>query len=341
MNNKTIVRNLLCNRNSISTFLDISLSIRKYDNSIITNFEESFKYIESCNIVEIIEVFNFESLVFSLYKQIVNGKSLLIEAKYFFENKKLTKIVETVYNNDFKNIRATISYDGTNYFGFQIQDNALTIEEVLTNSLFRITKENIKVYASGRTDAKVHALNQVINFKTKSPIPIMEWKKVFNQFLPNDIYVKSIEYVPNLFHSRYDALKKEYHYIIDTNEYNPLKANYTHFKASIDIDIVNKQLNYLIGTFDFTSFTKVDTVIKDNLRKIMKANATIKDGVITISIVGSGFLSHMVRFIVGCILDINDGKINKNINEIIQLKNREYTVNMAPANGLYLFKVMY
>ena len=151
-------------------------------------------------------------------------------------------------------IKLVISYDGAPYMGFQIQGDEKTIELELVKALKNVTLEDIKIYASGRTDKGVHALGQVIHFDTSKNISLYGWKRALNSFLPDDIRVMDVEYVSDDFHARFSAKSKEYHYFIETGEYDLFKRNYRAFYKNLDISLMEDGLKKLCGEHNFKGF---------------------------------------------------------------------------------------
>ncbi len=243
-----------------------------------------------------------------------------------------------------RNIKLTLEYDGTNYCGWQVQVNALSVEEVLVSAISKITDEDIFVIGSGRTDSKVHALGQVANFHTESKIPDEKFRLAINSKLPADIVVRESIEVSEDFHSRYDAKEKEYIYIIYNDKVrSPIKRNYSYFvNYELDIEAMERALECFIGTHDFVGFMSTGSSIKGTIRTITEASLKQKDGMIEIRVRGTGFLYNMVRIIVGTLVDIGIGKIDKDSTmQIINSKQRNKAGHTAPPQGLYLSKVFY
>lgn len=243
-----------------------------------------------------------------------------------------------------RNIKLTLEYDGTNYCGWQKQPNASSIQETLEEAILKITGENVKLIGSGRTDSRVHALGQVANFKTHSKIPANRYIKALNSMLPFDIAVKDSIEVDLDFHARFNAIGKEYKYIIYNNKVrSPLKRNYSYF-VDYDLDIANmkKSLDSFLGTHDFSGFMSSGSSIKSTVRTISCVEFIEKEGLIELNIMGNGFLYNMVRIIVGTLVDIGIGKIDSNsISDIIDSRDRKRAGHTAPPEGLYLSKVFY
>ncbi len=238
----------------------------------------------------------------------------------------------------------TFSYDGTNYNGYQKQPKTKTIQEVIEKSLTKINSNNqVIIHASGRTDSKVHAVNQKAHFDLNSDIEPYKIKKSLNKLLPDDIYIKTIEIVDSNFHARFDVIKKEYIYKINIGEYNPIDVNYIlQYNKSLDIELMKKAIKLFEGEHNFKSFTKTSDEKNDYIRTIYKTDISLEKDIITITFVGSGFLRYMVRNMVGILIEI--GSLKKNLTEIsklFEIKDRRESGITAKPNGLYLKNVYY
>jgi tRNA pseudouridine38-40 synthase len=243
-----------------------------------------------------------------------------------------------------KNIALVIEYDGTNYFGFQKQKNLQTIQGILEEKLYILTKEKIKIFGAGRTDAKVHALGQVVNFKSNIKIPIKKIPYALNSILPNDIVVKNSRIVKENFHARYSAKSKVYHYLILNRKFpSPFFKNYAYFiQDEIDLRLMNEAINYFIGVHDFASFRNLGTKTKTTVCKIINTNINKKNELIKIEFEADRFLYGMVRIMVSALIDVGKKKVKpKYVKKIIELKNRNKAPSTAPPQGLYLVKVNY
>lgn len=236
----------------------------------------------------------------------------------------------------------TISYDGTFFHGFQRQPKELSVQEILEAKLSIIFKSKITIHASGRTDAFVHAVGQVIHFDHEQLIPLDNLRKVLNKHIYPHIYVKDVEIKDENFHSRKSAIKKEYHYYVSINEFNPLKANYClYFHDRIDINNIREAMTYIVGTHDFRSFSK-NHLAKNTVRTIESFTLDIKDGILAFKIIGNGFLHNMVRIIIALMLKVGEGRFKPNdVKRLIEEKNRKAIPFVAQAQGLYLWKVYY
>lgn len=243
-----------------------------------------------------------------------------------------------------RNIKLTVEYDGTNYSGWQKQPHQTTIQETIENSIEKITKENIEIYGSGRTDKGVHARGQVANFFTNSNIPSDRFAYAINSVLPKDIVINRSEEVDKSFHSRYSAKGKEYRYIIYNRKIpSPLLRNYAyHVPQKLQYDHMKIAANDILGQHDFVAFMASGSSVKDTTRTINSISLEKNKEIIELKINGDGFLYNMVRIILGTLVDIGLDKIEyKAIPEIILSKDRKNAGHTAPPQGLYLEKVYY
>ena len=243
-----------------------------------------------------------------------------------------------------KHIKLKVSYRGTNYHGFQLQPKHETIQGILEEVLTRNLKESISVIGSGRTDKGVHALAQVVSFKTCSKIPVAKLPRYINYDLPEDITVVDAQEVPKDFHPRYDAKSRLYRYTI-INQPNPL-GYYNdlawHVPFALDVDDMREASKYLIGVHDFRSMMKKDSKENNTYREIYSIDINRCDSLIDIDVSGSSFLRNQVRIMVGTLVEVGLGKIEKNqIPTILNKKNRLKAGVTAPAEGLSLVEVRY
>lgn len=243
-----------------------------------------------------------------------------------------------------RNIKLIIEYDGTNYSGWQKQPNQKTIQETIEDSIKKITKEDIDIFGSGRTDRGVHARGQVANFFTSARIPGEKFKDAINSVLPDDIVISHSEEVDGEFHSRYSAKGKEYRYVFYNRRVpSPLLRNYAyHVPQKLHFDLMEKSINDFIGTHDFIAFMASGSSVKDTIRTIHNVHLSKNHEIIELKIGGNGFLYNMVRIIAGTLVDIGIGKIDSShIPQIIASKDRKNAGHTAPPQGLYLEKVFY
>ena len=244
-----------------------------------------------------------------------------------------------------RRIRIFVAYDGTNYCGWQIQPNGITIEEKLNKALNRLTGEDIRVIGASRTDSGVHALGNVAVFDTESPIPPERFSYALNQRLPEDIVVVKSDEVPLDWHPRYqDNISKTYEYhIYNAQMPNPLKTRYCTFVSfPLDIGAMREGAKYLIGAHDFVSFCNVRTDVEDTVRTIYSLDILPVGDEITIRIQGNGFLYNMVRIIVGTLVRVGRGFYTpEQVQEILEAKNRKAAGVTAPPQGLFLVGIEY
>ena len=243
-----------------------------------------------------------------------------------------------------RNVKLTIEYDGTNFYGWQKQPNLRTVEEELENGLLSLTKENVKLFGSGRTDRGVHGKGQVANFKTSSNIPPDKFKYALNAILPEDISIKDSTEVYLDFHSRYSAVAKEYSYLIYNNSIrSPLLRNYSyHIPYTLDLKRMKYGTKFFLGTHDFYGFMSSGSSVKNTIRTIHDINLDKNGDIIEFKVKGNGFLYNMVRIMVGTLLDVGSKKIDPDkLPDIINSKDRILSGATAPAQGLYLEKVFY
>lgn len=231
-----------------------------------------------------------------------------------------------------------------NSIGWQKQPNKLNIQGEIERAIYNITKEEVDLIGSGRTDAGVHALGQVANFKTNSQISIEKLPLAINSQLKNSIVIKEAEEVNERFHSRYNAKRKTYRYIINNSKcgtaiYRNLEYSYP-FK--LDAEKMKQASKYFEGEHDFKAFKSSGTSSKNSVRTIYKAIVKQEGEKIIIELTGNGFLYNMVRIISGTLLDVGLGKIQpEEIPEMIESKDRQRTGKTLPAHGLYLVEVKY
>jgi len=243
-------------------------------------------------------------------------------------------------------LKCTISYDGTNYAGFQIQAHKNTIQAEIEQALRKMHKgEFVRIYASGRTDAGVHAKGQVFHFTTNLEIELPNWKKALNTLLPKDIFVHKVEIVPVDFHAQFDAVEKEYRYfVLNSNEPDVFQRNYMYYDPyHLDVKKMQNACKTFIGTYDFTSFCSMRSNVKgDKIRTIYEMSCERNGDIVEFVILGNGFLHHMVRIMVGMVLDIGSGRAHANsIEKALAKKDRREAGVTIPPEGLYLWEVIY
>jgi tRNA pseudouridine38-40 synthase len=241
-----------------------------------------------------------------------------------------------------KNYKLIIQYDGSNYSGWQIQKNSGSVQQTISESIEVVLKEKVNLIGSGRTDSGVHAIGQVANFRTETVSDIYRFKYSLSSILPSDILVSSMEEVDFEFHSRFDAKKRTYLYLL-TQTRSPFYKNYSYFyPRNIDIEKLNSLSSLFLGEKNFTSFSKKNSEIENKNCTVYKSFWRKRGELVLFSIKASRYLHGMVRTIVGTLLNAQDQKDPENfINEIFNSENREDAFESVPAKGLFLYKVEY
>ncbi len=244
-----------------------------------------------------------------------------------------------------RNIKLIIEYDGKEFNGWQKQPNKLNIQGTIEQAIQRITGEEVELNASGRTDAGVHSLGQVANFKTNSELPIEKWPLALNANLKKSIVIKSAEEVEERFHSRLSCKRKTYRYIINNSKYGTAiyRNLETHIPQKLNIEKMQQAAKYFEGEHDFKAFKASGTSGKSSVRTIYKAEVLeMPNERIYIELTGNGFLYNMVRIISGTLVDVGLGKMEPQVvTSIIESKKRENAGRTLPPQGLYLLKVEY
>jgi len=245
-----------------------------------------------------------------------------------------------------RRVKLTVAYDGTAYAGFQLQPNGTTIQAAMEEALARILQEPVRVRAAGRTDAGVHAREQVVDFGDSGKRDLPTIVRGGNALLAGDIRILSAEEVPEPFDARRHATEKEYRYFLYLAPVDsPFLSRYAwHIESALDLDAVREGLPHLVGEKDFSSFRGQGCTAKSPVRKIFRAALSRNDipGLWSIEVAGSGFLRHMVRNIVGTIVDVGKGKYPpERVGEILRKRDRAAAGVTAPAHGLFLWRVTY
>lgn len=243
-----------------------------------------------------------------------------------------------------RNIKMTVSYDGTGFNGFQAQPKGRTVQGEIERVLKLLTREEIVVHASGRTDAGVHASGQVFHFITDSFIPIDRFAIAMNTKLPQDIIVLDAQEMPIDFHARHHVKRKTYQYTIDNGIFPNLFGRHyrLYIPQKLDVQAMREALQYIVGKHDFTSFTSTKSVKPHHVRTIYEANLIVEESFITIELTGDGFTYNMVRIIVGTLLWIGHGKRKpEDMLHIMEGCNRKLAGPTALSIGLMLKHVQY
>ncbi len=244
-----------------------------------------------------------------------------------------------------RNVKLTIEYLGSSYYGWQFLPDKPTVQGELLKALKTFLREEVKLTGASRTDAGVHAKGQVANFKTAKEFSLDKLKRALNGLLPFDIKVIKVEEVPLDFDSRRSAKGKLYLYRLFNREV-PSPFEYKRswfFPFTLNIEEMRKASSYLLGTHDFTSFSKGERKKEVNpVRRIDEITIDKVNDTIEIKVIGRSFLRHMVRVIVATLVKVGEGKLKaEEIREILEAKDRKRAPYLAPAEGLYLEKVYY
>lgn len=242
------------------------------------------------------------------------------------------------------NILLNISFNGSAFHGWQIQPNAVTVQQTLCDAIEKLTGERLNVVGCGRTDAGVHANSFYCNFKTQSTVPPDKFSDALNCILPDTIVVKSSMEVSATFHARYDCDGKRYIYrILNSKTKSPFLCGLVyHYPYEIDCEKLNTAAKDFIGTYDFSAFCASGCEVVDRVRTIYDFNVYRQGDEVIFSVEGNGFLYNMVRIMVGTLLDIGRGKIDKDsIKKILLSKSRNNAGVTVPGEGLYLDEVFY
>lgn len=238
-------------------------------------------------------------------------------------------------------MRLVVAYDGTNYHGWQIQNNGITIESELNKCLTELFGEPIEVIGASRTDAGVHALGNIAVFDTDTPMPAEKISYALNQRLPEDIRIQRSEEVPADWHPRHCESRKTYEYRIYCSEFPmPVKRLYSYFTYwSLDVKKMQEAASYLEGEHDFKSFCQTGAQVESTVRTIYSVEVEEQGTEIVIRVCGNGFLYNMVRIIAGTLMEVGRGKLKpEDMISILETRDRAAAGATAPAHGLTLVK---
>ena len=236
------------------------------------------------------------------------------------------------------------SYDGSHFIGYQTQPNLRTVQTELEEALTKINNDKrVIVHASGRTDKGVHALSQFVHANIDVSITPSKLKRAMNTYLPKDIHVIEVKEVDDKFHARYCVHEKEYKYILNMGEFNPIERNYVfQYNHNLNVDSMKDAIKYFIGEHDFRAFVTENKDKSNCVRTITKARITVKNKKITFTFRGTGFLRYQVRNMVGILIKVGEDKIKPiDVKKILDSCDRSKNGVTAPAEGLYLMKVIY
>ncbi|MBE5866593.1 MAG: tRNA pseudouridine(38-40) synthase TruA [Lachnospiraceae bacterium] len=240
-----------------------------------------------------------------------------------------------------KRIRLTVAYDGTNYCGWQLQNNGITIESELNRCLSDLFKEDIKVIGASRTDSGVHALGNIAVFDTQARMPAEKVSYALNQRLPEDIRIQASEEVAADWHPRHCDSRKTYEYRIYRGQFPmPVKRLYSYFTYyKLDVEKMRKAAAYLTGEHDFKSFCQTGAQVETTVRTIYALEVEEQGPDVVIRVCGNGFLYNMVRIIAGTLMEVGQGRRSpESMEEVLKACDRQKAGPTAPAHGLMLMK---
>ena len=243
-----------------------------------------------------------------------------------------------------RRIRLNLEYDGTAYAGWQRQENALAVQEVLEKALHRLTKEEIRVTGASRTDAGVHALCQVCAFDTASRIPAEKFSYALNTLLPDDIRVRESLEADSDFHPRFQAHGKIYRYQIYNSPHASalLRHTHAHFMYPLDESLMDREAQSIVGTHDFAPFAASGSVVRDTVRTMYRVRVFRHEQEVTLLVYGGGFLYNMVRAIAGTLTYVGGGKLApEQVRDVLLACDREQAGPTLPACGLFMNRLWY
>ncbi|MDO4363834.1 MAG: tRNA pseudouridine(38-40) synthase TruA [Clostridia bacterium] len=243
-----------------------------------------------------------------------------------------------------RRLLVTIRYDGSAYHGYQVQSNALTVQEVFQNAVQKVFGERLDVKGCSRTDSGVHANMYCISFDTDMNISNESVVLALNTYLPEDVAAYDCREVGIDFHPRYNCKSKEYLYKIYNGKYrNPFYAKYAlWYRWNIDAEYLNNEAQAFVGKYDYSGFCSIKSDVEDTVREIYSCNVWREGDFVYFKVCGDGFLYNMVRIMVGTLLFVSEGKIKSGeLKNIILSKDRKKAGKTAPPQGLYLNNVSY
>jgi tRNA pseudouridine38-40 synthase len=243
-----------------------------------------------------------------------------------------------------RTLKLVLEYDGSNYCGWQAQSDAPTIQGVLEQALAKILGERVRVSGAGRTDAQVHALGQVASFRTASHLPAEALQRALNSLLPRDVAIREAHDAPADFHARFSALGKVYAYrILNRPVRSPLRLRYVWYVPQpVDLPTMAAAATCLQGTHDFASFQAAGSGVKTTARTLTELTVTRDDEEVVVRVTANGFLRHMVRNIVGTLVEVGRGaRPPTDVKRILEACDRRLAGVTAPPQGLYLVEVLY
>jgi len=241
-------------------------------------------------------------------------------------------------------IKLTVEYDGTDFVGWQVQPNGVSVQQVLEQALARLVKEEVRVHSSGRTDAGVHALGMVCHFTTEKDLPLSAWREGMNSLLPSAVAVRTAELVDEGFHARFSARGKHYRYTIWRDPIrSPLQRRTSwQVRQALDLDLMRSAAACLVGRHDFAAFRTSGCAAETTVRELTSVQLVESGAILYFDICGSGFLKNMVRMLVGTLVEIGRGKRPPtDIQALLTSPKTLAPAFTAPAQGLCLMEVWY
>ncbi len=255
-----------------------------------------------------------------------------------------TNVSEEEQGNEKRSIMLVLEYDGTRYAGFQRQSNAITVQAELESAIHRLTGEDVRVTAAGRTDAGVHAVGQVVGFTTRSRLSIVDMQRALNALLPLDIAVRDMRLVDADFHARFSAVRRTYRYtVLNTPVRSPLLRRTTcHVSAPLNVAAMHEAAQALVGQHDFAAFGGPMRRGGSTVRTVYRVTCRREGDLVLVEIEANAYLSRMVRHIVGTLLAVGRGALSTaDVAAILAAKDRRRAPNAAPAQGLCLVDIGY
>ena len=244
-----------------------------------------------------------------------------------------------------RHFKLTVTYDGTQYAGWQLQPNGKTVQEVMELALAKIDGHDVRVYGSGRTDAGVHAREQVANCTLRTQLKVPTLLKALNANLPEDVRVFRLQVTDEKFHARFSAKGKEYRYQIDCGAVAEpfLRAYAWHHPWPLNVAAMRRAAGLLKGRHDFSALSaKPRRPVENTVRTISKLSVTKRGNLLTVTVAADGFLYKMVRSIVGALVKVGEGRLTiEELRALVKAKKRTALVETAPAHGLFLWRVFY
>lgn len=247
-------------------------------------------------------------------------------------------------DKNMRNILLTIEYDGTDFCGWQIQPELVTVQQTVADALLQFEGKAVSITGAGRTDAGVHARRQKASFFTESRIPAEKYREALNTALPESVRIVKSEEVPLDFNARFSAKRKTYkYYIRNAKTASALTCRYEHFiNVPLNVEKMREALTYFVGEHDFSAFMATGSTIKDAVRTIYSASVEKNGDLIIVTVTGSGFLYKMVRLTVGALVEVGTGKREpESIKALLDAKGAERATLCVPAKGLFLDDITY